>query len=266
MKTNFHTHTVFCDGKSTAEEVVQSAIQKGFSALGFSGHGYALYDLRCCVKDTEGYIKEINRLKEQYKGELQIFLGIEEDALSPIDRSRYDYIIGSSHYFCVQGEYYPIDANHEAFKRCLAVFGGDPLALADCYYRTFCDYILWRKPDIIGHFDLITKFDELEVSQFLQNEEYRKLAERYLRQAAQSGCLFEVNTGAMSRGFRTAPYPSADLLHVLKELDAPLILSADSHHRDTVDFAFEETKQYLRDIGFHKLFTLKQNGFTPYDL
>ena len=266
MKTNFHTHTVFCDGKSTAEEMVQSAIEKGFSALGFSGHGYATYDLRCCIKDTDAYICEINRLKEAYQRELQIFLGVEEDSFSLVDRSRFDYIIGSSHYFCIQGEYYPIDSNYEAFQRCLALFDDNPVALADAYYRAFCEYIQRRKPDIIGHFDLITKFDELDTSRFLQNAEYQNLVKGYILQAAKSGCIFEVNTGAMSRGLRTAPYPSAELLHALKNVDAPLILSADTHHRDTVDFAFEETKQYLREIGFRKLFTLQQGGFVPYDL
>ena len=59
IKTNFHTHTTFCDGKNTAEEVVLSAIEKGFSAIGFSGHGYTPFDLRYCMQDMEGYIKEI---------------------------------------------------------------------------------------------------------------------------------------------------------------------------------------------------------------
>lgn len=266
MKTNFHTHTVFCDGKSTAEEMVQSCIERGFSALGFSGHGYAPYDLRCCIKDTDAYIREINRLKDAYRGKLQIFLGVEEDLFCPVDRSRFDYIIGSSHYFYLQGEYYPIDSSYEAFQKCFELFDHNPIALADTYYRTLCDYIRKRKPDIVGHFDLITKFDELDVSHFLNNEEYRKLAEMYLLEAVKSGCIFEVNTGAISRGMRTTPYPSADLLHVMKKMDVPLILSADTHHRDTVDFAFEETKQCLRDIGFRKLFTLQQDGFVPYDL
>jgi histidinol-phosphatase (PHP family) len=266
MKTNFHTHTVFCDGKSTAEEVVQSAVQKGFSAIGFSGHGYAAYDLRCCIKDTEAYIREVQRLKEVYRDQLQVYLGVEEDALSPVDRSRFDYIIGSSHYIYHRGEYYSIDGSYEAFKQCLALFEGDPLRFAETYYSTFCDYIRRRKPDIIGHFDLVTKFDELDTPLFLQNPAYRDLAETYLVEAAKSGSIFEVNTGAIARGLRTAPYPSAELLHVLKKLDAPLILSSDSHHKDTLDFAFEEAKHYLREIGFRQIFTLQQNGFTAYDL
>ena len=32
MLTNYHTHTTFCDGQSTVEEVVLTAIEKGFDA------------------------------------------------------------------------------------------------------------------------------------------------------------------------------------------------------------------------------------------
>lgn len=266
MLANFHTHTVFCDGKSTPEEVVLSAIQKGFSAIGFSGHGYAPYDLKCCMTDTEGYRQEILRLRDRYRNEIEIYLGVEEDAFYSVDRSRFDYIIGSCHFIRLHDKYYPIDSNYECFKGCLALFEGDPLRFAEAYYRAFCDYLARRKPDIIGHFDLITKFDELDTSLFLQNPDYQKIAAAYITRAAQSGSIFEVNTGAISRGKRTTPYPSADLLHVLKKLDAPLILSADSHHKDTLDFAFEETKRCLREIGFTKLFTLRQGGFVPYDL
>ena len=36
-KANFHTHSKFCDGKNTAEEMVLAAIDKGFTVLGFYG-------------------------------------------------------------------------------------------------------------------------------------------------------------------------------------------------------------------------------------
>ena len=38
IKANFHTHTTWCDGSDTPEDVVLSAIGKGFSAIGFSSH------------------------------------------------------------------------------------------------------------------------------------------------------------------------------------------------------------------------------------
>jgi len=92
------------------------------------------------------------------------------------------------------------------------------------------------------------------------------VADRYIRMAAAGGCVFEVNTGAIARGLRRSPYPCVPLLRTLKKLDAPLILSSDSHRADTVDCAFPETKALLRDIGFTKLVTLRDGRFAQYSL
>ncbi len=266
MIANFHTHTVFCDGTNTPEEIVLSAMGKGFSAIGFSGHGYTDFDLTYCIKDCDGYIKEINRLKEKYKKEIQVYLGIEEDSFSLVDRSKFDYIIGSSHYFHINNQYYPIDSDYDYFQRCLAVFDYDVIRFSETYYRCFCEYIHFRKPDIIGHFDLITKFDEMHSSLFLHNDAYNRMAETYIIEAAKSGSIFEINTGAVSRGLRTTAYPNENLLYVLKKLNAGLILSSDSHNIDTLNFGFDETKTFLRDIGFTHLFTIDNGEFVKYHI
>ena len=96
MLSNLHTHTTFCDGSATAEELVKEAIEKGFVSLGFSGHAYASYGLSYCIKDEESYRREIIRLKEKYKGDIEIYLGIEEDAFEPADRTKYEYLIGEN--------------------------------------------------------------------------------------------------------------------------------------------------------------------------
>ena len=266
MIANFHTHTVFCDGKNTPEEIVLSAIQKGFSAIGFSGHGYTDFDLSYCMKDICGYIAEINRLKEKYKTEIQVYLGVEEDAFAPVDRSKFDYVIGSSHYFCIDHQYYSIDSDYDSFQRCLEAFRYDIIRLSEAYYQSFCEYIKFRKPDIIGHFDLITKFDELAPSLFLYNKEYNAVAERYITEAAKSGSIFEINTGAVAKGIRTAPYPNENLLYTLKKLGAPIILSSDSHAKDTLDFGFEDVKNRLRDIGFTRLTAIHNGEFIQYSI
>lgn len=263
MLANFHTHSLFCDGKNTPEEIVRYAIERGFTAIGFSGHGYTPFDERYCMRDTEGYIRQIQQLKCQYADQIEIYLGTEEDAFAPTQRDRYDYIIGSSHYFHIGQQYLPIDSGYSYFQACLEAFSHDTLRLAETYYSTFCDYIRRRKPDVIGHFDLITKFDEKEVPLFLQDPAYQAIARRYARLACQSGCLFEVNTGAVSRGYRTGFYPSVDLLYVLKKEDAKLILSSDSHRIETLDFGFADARRLLRDIGFTRLYTLRGAEAVP---
>ena len=126
--------------------------------------------------------------------------------------------------------------------------------------------MLSRKPDVIGHFDLITKFDEKAESIFLENKEYRTIANGYIRLAARAECLFEVNTGAMSRGYRTSPYPSEELLHTLKREGGRVILTSDSHHADTLDFAFDEAKHLVRSVGFEHAYALYNGEFVKYSL
>ena len=266
MTANFHTHSTFCDGANTPEEIILEAIRKGFHAIGFSGHGYTAFDLRYCMKDTEGYIAEVTRLKEKYRNDIQVYLGVEEDAFSPVDHSRFDYIISSSHYLRSGDTYYPIDSTPGYFERCIELFGGDVVRMAEEYYGFFSDYIRRVKPDIVGHFDLITKFDQLGKSRLLSNSGYNATAERYITWAAESGSIFEVNTGVVARGLRKRPYPNENLLYALKRVGARLILSSDSHDISTLDFAFEETRKYLKDIGFKSLMTMRDGHFVSEDI
>ncbi len=261
MITNFHTHTNYCDGIDTPEEVVCAAIEQGFSAIGISGHGYTDFDLSYCMKDMSGYIKEIKRLKEVYKDKIQVYLGVEEDMFCAVTRSDFEYIIGSAHYIQIQDRFYPVDLNCETLDKCLALFDHDVVRLAENYYQNFCTYIKRRKPDIVGHFDLITKFDEMDAPRFLSNPTYQRVAEQYLAETIKTGCIFEVNTGAISRNYRKTPYPSEFLLHILKKHDAKVMLSSDSHSIKTLDCHFEETKKMLSSIGFEHIYTIYNNQF-----
>ncbi len=266
MYSNFHTHTTFCDGAHTAEEMVASARALGFDTLGFSGHGYTAFDGSFCMADAFSYRKEILRLKEETR-DLQIMLGVEEDLYGQVAREDYEYLIGSMHYLKVGDTYHSLDWNYDKLRECVEdAFSGDALAFASAYFETFCDYIETRKPDIIGHFDIITKFDEKHPPLFLGNPDYEKLAVEYARRAAKVGCLFEVNTGAIQRGYRTTPYPSVSILEALRACGARVVLSSDCHSKDALAFGFDRAKEILREVGFDKLYSLSQNGVVEHSI
>ena len=266
MLTNYHTHSTFCDGKNTIEQMVQMAIEKGFDALGFSGHGYTRMDSSFCMRDLPGYFAAVREAQLKYSDKIQIFLGVEEDLIHPVERNDYDYIIGSSHYVVKDGVYYSVDGSVDCYQKCVDLFNGNPLEYAKAYYETFCQYLLWRKPDIIGHFDLLTKFDELNSYELMNDIAYIRLAANYLDIAIGSECIFEVNTGAIARGMRTTPYPSEELLYRMKKQDAKLILSSDCHDCNYLDCHFEQTRLLLREIGFKKLYVLYDGKFQTTDL
>ena len=104
--------------------------------------------------------------------------------------------------------------------------------------------------DIIGHFDLITKFNEKR-PRFDENEpRYRKAAIDAVDSLLTYCRPFEVNTGAISRGYRTTPYPSRGLLEYINARGGCVILSSDSHRADTLNFAFEDALDIVRSVGF----------------
>ena len=263
--SNFHTHTIYCDGKSTAEEVVSEAINKNFRAIGFSGHSgpdFCTYKIR----DLSGYKAEIKRLKEKYKNDIEIYLGIEEEALSYFNREEFDYILGSSHYVEKNGEYYPVDSSIEKFNRCIEVFGGDYLEFSKAYYERFLSYLKVRKPDIIGHFDLITKFDEKNIYNLNEDKKYRQIALKYFKAAIKLDLIFEMNTGAISRGYRTTPYISTELLYELKKSEGKIMINSDSHQKDTIAHSFDLCESILKEVGFKEVYTINKGEFVKVPL
>ena len=108
---NFHTHTTYCDGKNTAEEMILAAVNQGFTALGFSGHSHTSIDPSYCMTtaDTRRYIDEIKALRKKYADKIRIYIGLEADLYTDeTDLSEFDYTIGSVHYVEVGGVYIPV--------------------------------------------------------------------------------------------------------------------------------------------------------------
>ena len=68
-KTNYHTHTTWCDGKSTPRQCADAAIEKGFAVLGFSSHAMLPEDDTDWVLTPEKaprYAADIRALAAEY--------------------------------------------------------------------------------------------------------------------------------------------------------------------------------------------------------
>lgn len=263
MRTNLHTHTKYCDGKNTPEEIVKQAIALGFSAVGFSGHGLTPLDLSYCMtqENTEKYITEIKFLKEKYKEQIEIYLGLEADLYSCFDRKTFDYIIGSCHYVNECREHFSVDASEEMQKNVVKnYFNGDYLKFAAAYYENVAK-LSSISPDIIGHFDLITKYNEGNKHFDENDKRYLDLAFCALDSVLPHCDLFEVNTGAIARGYKTTPYPAIPILKRLKEKNARIIITSDCHDAKNIDCNFEKTRKFLKEIGFSSTTILRSGKF-----
>lgn len=262
-----HTHTTFCDGKNTVAEMAQAAYDAGLATIGFSGHSYVPAEqFGIPPEHLPAYQREVRRVAAAWQGRLEVLLGLEVDnEAPPLSLAPYDYIIGSSHAVrAPNGSRWTIDEAPEVTARCIAEgFGGDALAFVKAYYEQFVAFLLQLRPTIVGHFDLVRKFNGAGQLFDETSPAYLAIARGALREVLAQGMVLEVNTGAISRGWRTDPYPADPLLQDVLAAGGHIIVTADAHSCDALTCAFDETVARLRALGFREVQQLTAAGFVP---
>ena len=237
---DLHMHTIWSDGTNTAEEMVQEAIRKGLETVGISDHSSG-DPCGMTLEQSADYRAEIAALKEKYAGQIRVLCGLERDYFTD-DFADYDYTIGSVHWLAMpDGHHVPVDYMAEKLREGAdRYFGGDFYALAEAYYAMMAKVVEVTKCDIIGHFDLITKFIEQDPAFDTNHPRYVKAWQQAADELLKTGKPFEVNTGAISRGYRTAPYPAKEIRDYIRAHGGKLILSSDSHRKETIAYRFNE--------------------------
>lgn len=262
-KQNLHTHSIYCDGANTPEEILDMAIAKGFDSIGFSGHSY-MYFSDYVADRTAEYIEHVNRMKKEYEGRIKVYLGLEMDMYSIVDTTPFDYLIGSVHYPKVGEKFLDMDRDAKWLGSLIdRYYGGDGLAFAKSYYDTLAQLPNYGKFDIVGHFDLLAK--HCESVQFFDEDskQYRDYAIGAAEALAGKIPFFEVNSGAIARGYRTTPYPNPFIIKELKRLGFGAVITSDCHDCTKLDLHFDESAELLRSCGFKERFVLTDEGFVP---
>ena len=265
-RQNLHTHTTWDDGAASPMDMARAAGAAGLVALGFSVHSPLPWknDWTIPADRLPAYRSEIAAVRESFRGTLDVYDGIEWDICSAPFPEGFDYVIGSLHHLAPGGEDAAVDCSPDITRAILRDrFGGDEKAMARAYFDQYAALAVEPRVDIVGHFDLIGKFSETDGLFNPQAGWLTDLAWEAMEPLAAAGKIFEVNTGAMARGYRTAPYPSGALLRRLRAAGGRITLSADAHRPEQVCFAFAETEALLRDIGFRELWVFDGSGFVP---
>ena len=266
---NLHTHTTYCDGLDTPEEMVCCAIERGFSSIGFSGHSFTAYSKAFAQKGdyTEAYKRCITELKEKYKHQIEIYLGLEVDMYSGADLSGYDYLIGSVHYLRQDGVYIDFDKGIADVENVInRFFDGDGMKYAIAYYEALAKLPEYGNFDIIGHFDIITKHCESRSFFDMDSKEYLYAAIEAMEALKGKIPFFEVNTGAMARGYRTTPYPAINLIKELKKLGFGAVITSDCHNKRMLEYGFDTAAELLKRCGYKEKYILTKSGFEAVEI
>ena len=265
---NLHMHSTWDDGKCSVEEMIAASRDAGLTSVGLSVHCPMPFE-NCweCPKERLGdYIADVRAMQAKYAGSIRVYLGIEWDVTAQdLDLSVFDYVIGSVHEIPVPGGgTRSADANPETTAAYISeCFGGDADAAAEAYFAELSKVAEKKEAQIVGHFDLLTKFDETHHFFNENSPRYQAAARAAMQELVNAGKIFEVNTGAISRGYRTTPYPGAQWLRLLCELGGKVTVSADAHHTSGVTCAFDLAEQMIKDAGFDEIWILRDNEFVP---
>lgn len=272
IKSNCHTHTIYCDGKNTPEEMVKAAIDEGFISLGFSVHSPLTYENDYSITEEKlpEYLEEIKHLKEKYKDIIEIYSGIELDSdHCNYNRNDYDFIIASVHQLHAKERIYAVDYTAEELKTCVdKEFGGDFLSMVKSYFSSAEKFICDVKPDVIGHIDLFNKFNENKGMFDYTSAEYKLMAQMYIEKICYAcpDSIFEVNTGAMFRCGNKRPYPSKFILKLLKRNNMKITITSDAHCTSALSYGFDNAVQYCKDCGYEEAYILKDTQFQKVSL
>jgi len=251
MKANYHTHSTWCDGRDTPEKMIQGALARGFDTLGFSSHAMLPQDDVDWVLTPEKaprYAAEIRALAAKYAGRIRVLCGVEADYIrggACPDRKTYaaispDYIIGSIHFVRAgDGVLVPVDHTPELLAAGVKDhFGGDVVAYVKAYFAAVRESLAFDF-DVVGHPDLVRKFNVKHPYFDESADWYRAEIERTADAIAASGKLVEVNTGAIARGWLDDAYPSPSFRALLRDRGIRFVLSSDAHAVEGLEAAFD---------------------------
>lgn len=251
QKHNFHTHTRYSDGHDTPRQMIEEAVSRGFTALGFSDHSYAWFESYYSMspEGTRRSFREIRALAEEYRGVIDVWCGIELDGESGIPTLDYDFILAAVHEMVRRGESCPIDSGEERQRELVRdLFGGSFVDFTKAYFENLTEHVMRNKTDIVAHIDLPTKYSICPE----EDPRYRDAAREAVREIVRHCPLFELNTGAIARGLRTVPYPTPFLLDEIREAGGSVIINSDCHYRAKLTCWFDEAEDYLTAHGFKR--------------
>ena len=256
---NFHTHTQYCDGRNTMQEIVEQAIKEGFRDLGFSPHSPVPIESPCNMKKEEvaSYLNEINRLKSLYGSKISIYASMEIDYLDSWGPSHeyfqklpLDYRIGSIHFipsFMQENTYVDVDGSFENFKKKMSLhFNNDIVSVVKSFYTQSLKMINAGGFNIIGHFDKIG-FNAGMYSPGIENEKwYNDIVREVFDAIMDNRYIIEINTKAYETQHRF--FPNKKYFELIKKYKAPVIINSDAHFYELLNSGREIAMDYLNSI------------------
>jgi histidinol-phosphatase (PHP family) len=267
MKFDLHTHHYRCGhAEGEIRDYIESAIAGGLVAVGISDHSpyfgsseeQAQPLIAMAKNEFPKYVAEILQLKEEYKSEIDVLLGVESDffpEFADIYREVYaqypfDYIIGSVHQVNAVSIF-----NRNRWKKHTEV---QKVAVKEAYYELIQQSARSGMFQILGHIDAMKgfypAFSEIKTD----------IVDDTLRVIGECKMAIEINTSGKTKDCG-GWYPSDAILERALFHGVEVTFGSDAHKPSRVADEWDEVAARLKEIGFKQwvYFKQKQRQIVP---
>lgn len=266
----------FCGhAKDTLEQIVQRAIEAGFTHYGLSEHSPRYETTRLfpenprespripeerewgvqgLVDRFEAYATEARRLKRVYSDRIELVLGFETEKLPDADwatvmrelraRHGFEYMVGSVHHLDRGWVDFSAEETRQLADEC-----GGAIPMHQRYFDSVRELVTTLRPEVVGHLDLIRKFDGM-------NARFEDALWPHIDAALEAVYAVDgrlgVNCGAYRRGLSPV-YPLPEILARAREIGVRVTLGDDGHGIETVGAGLQASLQTIAKAGYREV-------------
>lgn len=252
LKFDLHTHHERCGhAVGGIRDYIEAAVSEGLQVIGISDHSPYFGSkeespwpqIAMAKKEFAVYVAEILRLKELYKGQIEVLLGVESDFFPEhaevyrrvYEQYPFDYIIGSVHQ----------SGGVSIFnrKRWKGLSESEQVQQKEMYYDLIQQSARSGMFQILGHIDAMKGF--YPAFSTIQT----KAVEDTLRIIGEYGIAIEINTSGKTKDVG-GWYPSDDILALALHYGVDVTFGSDAHVPSRVGDEWNEVAARLKEIGF----------------
>lgn len=268
MFADYHVHSEYSDDSTyPLEQVIRDAIGMGMDEICITDHvDYGIkkdWDAGEEIAyrgsqplanvDYPRYMAALRDMQSRYGDRIRIRVGLEfgiqthtiPQFRALLTRYPLDFVILSIHQVENQ-EFWTQEFQHGRTQR----------EYNERYYEELLAVVQqYQGYSVLGHLDLITRYDKQGVYPF---ERVRPLVEAILRRVIADGKGIEVNTSSHRYGL-TDTTPSVAILQLYRELGGTILtIGSDSHAPAHLGTHIGEARALLRDLGFRQFCTFER--------
>ncbi len=261
FKANYHTHSLYCDGKCKLSEHIKEAEKLNYKQLGFSSHAPVPFENKFAISmdNLSKYCEEIDDL--QATTNVKLLKALECDFVPNLtfdffhlqQENNLDYIIGGIHLVKPTNgdELWFIDGSkREIYDEGLEkLFNNDIRKAVTTFWEQTFEMLETQKMDIIAHVDKIKMHN---ADRFFTEDEswYKTLANKALQLIKKYDIVMEINTRGLYKKRCNSFYPSIEILRNARKMDIPVVVSSDAHDAPELSLFIQEATFALAQCGY----------------